>query len=102
MATMAETVQTAVEAVADQPAEVRAAVGAAAASAAVPAPTGPEVNTLWKILVTGLAIVLVGALGGIIWVVADGSDATSPDVLVTVFSSALAGLIGLFVRSPSA
>ena len=98
---MAESVHAAVEAVADQPTEVRAAVGAAAATAAIPAPTGSGVNALWKFLVVGIVIVLLAAVGGIIYVVADGNDATTPDVLVTVFSSALTGLIGLFVRSPA-
>jgi hypothetical protein len=56
---------------------------------------------LWRILATALAAVLVLALGGIIWTVVDGRDNTSPDVLVTVFSSALTGLLGLFVKSPA-
>ena len=52
------------------------------------------------ILALALAMVLVMALAGVIWTVADGRDTTSPDVLVTIFSSALSGLLGLYVRSP--
>lgn len=55
---------------------------------------------LWRTLVIALSAVLVMALGGIIWTVADGNGDTSPDVIVTVFSGALAGLLGLFVRMP--
>ena len=96
-----EMVRDAVEGVAGQPTEVKAAVGAAAASAAVPKPPDAEVGVLWKILVFALSAILVLALAGIIWTVGDGKDTTSPDVIVTVFSSALTGLLGLFVKSPS-
>jgi hypothetical protein len=59
-----------------------------------------EVGTLWLILVVALSAILVLALAGIIWTVIDGNNATTPDVIVTVFSSALTGLLGLFVKSP--
>lgn len=68
------------------------------ANGAISAPA--EVNRLWTILVGGLVVVVVLCLGGVIYTVVDGNDKTSPDVLVTVFSSALTGLIGLFVRAP--
>ena len=60
-------------------------------------PSGAEVNRLWTILVAGLVAVTLIALIGVIYAVGAGK---SPDVLVTVFTSALTGLIGLFVRSP--
>lgn len=100
MATLEESVRDAVAGVADEASEIKAAVGAAAVTAAIPSPVGPEVNTLWKTLVSGLVAILALSLGGIIYTVADANELTSPDVLVTVFSSVLTGLIGLFVRSP--
>ena len=98
-----QAVRDAVQGVADEPVEVKAAVGAAAASAAAPIPNPPpaEASVLWQILVIALSAVLVIALAGIIWTVVDANSNTSPDVIVTVFSSALTGLLGLFVKSPS-
>jgi hypothetical protein len=95
-------VRDAVQGVEGESAEVKAAVGAAAATAAsrIPDPLANEVGVLWKILVLALSVVLVIALAGIIWTVVDGKENTSPDVIVTVFSSALTGLLGLFVKSP--
>ena len=63
-------------------------------------PPADRSGELWKILVLALAVVMVMALAGIIWTVVDGKDTTSPEVIVTIFSSALTGLIGLFVKSP--
>ena len=79
---------------------VKAAVGVAVANQ-IPPPPAPVVGTLWKVLVWSLSVILVIALGGIIYTVADGKTSTSPDVLVTVFTAALTGLIGLFVKTPS-
>ena len=95
------TVRDAVDGVANEPIEVKAAVGAAAATATtITYPPQDQVGVLWKILVLALAVVLVMALAGVIWTVVDGKDSTSPEVIVTIFSSALTGLIGLFVKSP--
>jgi hypothetical protein len=98
-----EAVRDAVQGVSEESSEVKAAVGAAAATAAtrIPDPLPGEVGVLWKILVLALSVVLVIALAGIIWTVVDGKEDTSPDVIVTVFSSALTGLLGLFVKSPA-
>jgi hypothetical protein len=94
-------VRGAMEGASDESIEVKAAVGAAAASvASMPEPPPATVGVLWKILVLALSVVLVIALAGIIWTVVDGNQNTSPDVIVTVFSSALTGLLGLFVKSP--
>ena len=99
---MQQAVRGAMEGAAGQSVEVRAAVGAAAAAGvgSLSPPPAHEVGALWKILVTALSVVLVIALAGIIWTVVDGDEATSPDVLVTVFTSALTGLLGLFIKSP--
>ncbi len=96
-------VHAALNATANEPPEVKSAAvsGAAQAAASVPPPSGEAVSWLWKALVVGLLVLLAIALIGIISTVVDGKDNTSPDVLVTVFSSALTGLIGLFVTSPT-
>jgi hypothetical protein len=70
-------------------------------SAPVPSPDDVVSGWLWRVLVGGLVGVLVVSLAGIMWTVCDGNTDTSPDVLVTIFSSTLAGLIGLFVNSPT-
>jgi hypothetical protein len=96
-----EAVRGAMEGASNESVEVKAAVGAAASVAStLQEPPPATVGVLWKILVTALAVVLVIALAGIIWTVVDGDGNTSPDVIVTVFSSALTGLLGLFVKSP--
>jgi hypothetical protein len=99
LASNVSTAMTAVGETADP--QVKAAVAAAAVTASIPPPSPAEAAPLWKILVGGLVAVLILALGGIIWTVADSDSGTSPDVIVTVFSSALTGLIGLFVKSPT-
>lgn len=96
MKTMTEAVEEALQATAGQSPEVQAA----AVAAAIPPPTGSEVNWLWKALVVGLIVILLGALAGVVFAVLDANDSTSPDVIVTLFTAVLTGLIGLFVRSP--
>jgi hypothetical protein len=96
-----EAVSDALAGVADQSDEVKAAVGAAAANAAIPAPPPAAVGTLWTILIVGLVLALIGSLGGIVVTVADGKTTTDPNVIVTIFTTTLAGLIGLFVKSPT-
>jgi hypothetical protein len=94
--TLQDAVSEALEATEGQPAEVQAA----AVAAAIPPPSPEAAIGLWRTLVTGLVIVLVLSLIGIMWAVLDGNANTSPDVIVTIFTAALTGLIGLFVRSP--
>jgi hypothetical protein len=78
-----------------------AAGGAAsAASGAVPAPTGMTTNILWTILVSVLSAVVLGSAISII-VYALGNKAAPPDILTTIFTTTLSGLIGLFVKAPS-
>jgi len=71
-----------------------------AAVAAVPAPTGDTVNRLWLILVGALALVVFGSflIGGIY---ALQNKKAPPEFLVTMFTTAASGLIGLFVKSPT-
>jgi hypothetical protein len=71
-----------------------------AEAVALPTPPAVDVGFLWKALVVGLLMVLLVSAVGIIWTIADGNDKTAPDVLVTIFTSVLTGLVGLFVRSP--
>jgi cation transporter-like permease len=97
-----EAVSGAVAGVANESEEVKAAVGAAAATAAVPTPPPTAVGTLWTILIVGLVLAVLGSLAGVIVVVADGKSTTDPNVIVTIFTTTLAGLIGLFVKSPTA
>jgi hypothetical protein len=101
-----DSISAAVAAVEDRPESVKVTVAGAAAAAAMPAPGVPpvtlarDISILWWVLVGGLVLILLGSLVGIIVTVADGKTSTSPDVIVTVFSSVLTGLIGLFVTSP--
>ncbi|MEV6631095.1 hypothetical protein AB0M54_10105 [Actinoplanes sp. NPDC051470] len=99
--TVQQMVRDAMEGAAGESVEVKAAVGAAAAAQSIPTPTTSDTGMLWRILVVALSVILVIALAGIIWTVVDGNEGTSPDVIVTVFSSALSGMLGLFVKSPN-
>lgn len=71
----------------------------AVVTAAITPPEAKTANTLWIILVSGLVGLLVISLGGLIYLIADGVDGS--DVVLTVFSSVLTGLIGLFSPTPS-
>jgi hypothetical protein len=78
-----------------------AAGGAAAAtSGAITAPSSTTTNVLWTILVSVLSLVVLGsAISVIVYVVEN--KASPPDILITVFTTTLSGLIGLFVRPPA-
>jgi hypothetical protein len=97
-----ESVQQALAGAAGQPTEVVAAVGQAAASAAVaaeiPPPTQEAAGQLWLALVITLCVILVVDLAAIIYALVDKRDT---DVLVGIFTTALSGLLGLFVRPPA-
>ena len=98
---MQDNIRGAIEATQGQPEPIVAAAVQGAANAPVPPPPPPALNFIWRTLVVGLVLILVIALLGIIWVVQDANVDTSPDVLITVFTTSLAGLLGLFVKSPS-
>lgn len=72
----------------------------AMAPAPVPAPDQGAANKLWTMLVAGLLVLTAIALVGLLIMVGDGDDETSPDLVVAVFSSLLTGLLGLFIKSP--
>ncbi len=94
---IAEVTTEALEATAGQPVEVQAA----AVGAAIGPPPPEAVSWLWKALVVGLLALAGASLIGVVFAVVDGDKETSPDVLVTLFTSSLTGLIGLFVKSPT-
>jgi hypothetical protein len=56
-------------------------------------PSQGTANTIWIILITGLLILIGGALAGLIF-------ADKDDPLLTVVTTLAAGLLGLFVKSP--
>lgn len=72
----------------------------AAMEALIPPPSG-NTNNLWMAVIVGLLALLLIALGGVLYLLADGDDGTSPDLALTAFASLLAGLLGLFAPSPS-
>ena len=72
-----------------------------AVRAAMYDPSQPTVDWLWRVLIIGLVGALGVALIGVAWAVLDGNEGTSPDVMVTVFTALLTGLIGLFAKSPA-
>jgi hypothetical protein len=83
------------DAVANDPPEVKKA----ALQALIPAPRAGAADLAWVILVVGLVGVLVLSILGLTHVI--GKHVTD-DTIITVFSSTLAGLLGLFVKSPVA
>lgn len=85
--------------------EVAAAVGdldpavqQAVIQAVIPPPTASAINRLWMTLVRGLLIALLLALVGVFYLLIDSKESA---VAVTVFSSLLTGLLGLFAPSPT-
>ena len=79
----------------------KAAVSAAASAAILGLPDAKTSSWLWKVLVVGLVTALILSLGGVLVAVLDGSDQTDPDLILTLFTAVLTGLIGLFVRTPT-
>ncbi|HEU0019934.1 MAG TPA: hypothetical protein VFQ14_06550 [Thermoleophilaceae bacterium] len=63
----------------------------------VPAPTQGAADKLWMVLVAGLVGLLTIAIVGLIYAVVDDKPT---DVLVTVFTGLVTGLLGLFAKSP--
>ena len=93
MAERANHLQQVLQPVAGDPPEVKRAV----VEAVVPPPRATASDIIWVILVIGLVGLLVLAILGLTHLI--GSH-VSDDKVITVFSSALAGLLGLFVKSP--
>jgi hypothetical protein len=79
----------------DQPEAVKIA-----AVQAVGAPGRRATDVIWLVVVAGLVGLLFYSLSGIIDLLLDSSSTKSPDKLITIFTSTLTGLIGLFAPSP--
>lgn len=60
-------------------------------------PSQAAADRLWMVLVVGLLLILGLALIGLVVLILEGKG---EDVLVTVFTATLTGLLGLFVKSP--
>lgn len=73
---------------------------AAAAAGAIGTPNTGTTNILWIIVVSVLGLVTLGSAISVVVYTLE-NKASPPDILVTVFTAALSGLIGLFVRPPS-
>jgi hypothetical protein len=69
-------------------------------AAAIPPPSTKVAGWLWLVLVVTLGIVVVLSAAGVIWTVVRNDITKTPDVIVTVFTTSLAGLLGLFVKTP--
>jgi hypothetical protein len=67
-------------------------------AAAIAQPDQPTANDLWRYLVLGLLGVLVISVLGLVVLLAIPKDNAA---LLTVFSSSLSGLLGLFAPSPA-
>jgi hypothetical protein len=77
-----------------------AAAATAAAGAAVPPPDQGTARILWLILVPVFGLVVLGsAISGFVYALQNKT--APPDIIITIFTTAFSGLIGLFVRPPS-
>jgi hypothetical protein len=86
-----------VEATASENSDVKQAA-LNALTAPIPGPTRTAADIVWIVLVSGLVVLLVLATLGLTHVL--GSD-VADDKVVTIFTTVLAGLLGLFVKNPS-
>lgn len=64
-------------------------------------PSEKTTQVLWKMLVFGLIGILIVSLLGIVGVTLDGDPDTSDSALQVVFTAALTGLLGLYVKAPT-
>ena len=93
----AASVKQVVEATAGENSEVKQAA-LSALTAPIPAPTHSAADIVWVVLVTGLVVLLVLAILGLTHVL---GHEVADDKIVTIFTTVLAGLLGLFVKSPT-
>ena len=70
----------------------------AAMSGVVGSPDAATRKIIWIIIIGGLVAVLVLALVGLIYLFKEELDGA--DTILTVFTTVLAGLLGLFANSP--
>jgi hypothetical protein len=73
----------------------------AAIESVVPRPGQKTADTIWLILVSGFVFLILVSLVGLLYMIGDGNDNTSPDLVVTAFTTLTAGLLGLFVKGPN-
>jgi hypothetical protein len=92
----AASIQQVMQVTGDQTPEVKKA--ALEALGPVPNPSHSAADILWIILVSGLVVILVLTILGLTHVI--GNNVTD-DKIVTIFTTVLAGLLGLFVKSPT-
>lgn len=64
----------------------------------VPPPVGDVVNTLWRILVIGLLVIIVAAGVAAFALSMDAKQETDPQPFLTLATAGLTGLLGLFVN----
>jgi hypothetical protein len=76
---------------------VKASAVSAAVSNFVPPPAGAQAALLWKVFIVGLVGLMTISLIGLIVLLAEGKSST---VMVTIFTSLLSALVGVFVKSP--
>ena len=67
----------------------------------VPPPSARVASALWLILVIALVVLVIGAFFVTYLLMADSNPDTDPAVFVTIGTSALTGLLGLFVSPPA-
>lgn len=73
-------------------------VKANALAAIMPPPSRDAADVVWGILVSGLVVLLVLSILGLTHVL---GHKINDDKVVTVFTTSLAGLLGLFIKSPA-
>jgi hypothetical protein len=66
----------------------------------VPDPDIPTSNSLWRLLVGGLLVIIILALGIAAWITLDGNAETDPQSFFTIGTASLTGLLGLFINKP--
>lgn len=93
----AAAVQTVVSAVDTKSPEVQQA----ALEAMVPKPSANAADVMWVILVAALSIILIIAVYGLIELGDGTHKGAETDKIVTIITTVLAGLLGLFIRSPT-
>jgi hypothetical protein len=63
-------------------------------------PSQGATDTIWKWLIVGLLLLIAASIFAVSYAVLDGKETTDPSLLLTVFSTLVAGLLGFFIPSP--
>lgn len=93
----ATSVQKVVQATANETPQVKQAA-LEALGPPVPPPTKTAADIVWVVLVLGLVAILALAILGLTHVI---GHKVADDKMITVFTTVLAGLLGLFVKGPN-